>query len=77
MNTTKAQTDTERLNAINTTVDHILTENKIDVPAGVTDMICEIVYEEFSSKTSVQSEDIRSYLTAVYQHAGTLDDFFK
>ena len=77
INTTTTQTDDERLKAINTTVNSILIQNKIDAPAGVTDIISEIVYEEFSQKTSVQGEDIRSYLTAVYQHTGNLDDFFK
>ena len=77
LNTTLTQTDAERLKAINTTVDNILTANKIDVPVGVTDMISEIVYEEFSTKTSIKQEDIHSYLTSVYQYTGNLDDFFK
>lgn len=65
-----------KLEAIEGEVNKILTENEIDVPAGVTEMISQIVHNEFGNKETVSEQDVTDYLTGLYNRTDNLDGFF-
>ena len=65
-----------KLEAIEGEVSKILAENEIDGPAGVTDMISQIIHDEFGHKETVTEQDITDYLTDLYNRTDNLDGFF-
>jgi hypothetical protein len=69
--------ETTKKAEISKEVDKVLTDNKIDVPAGVTDMITQVVHTQFGNKTNVSEKDVSDYLTGLYDSTDNLDGFFK
>lgn len=77
LNNVIGQSQTIQIQSIESEVTKVLAENKVDVPAGVTDMISQIVQDQFGSKTSVTEKDVTDYLTGLYNSTDNLDGFFK
>ena len=77
LNNVIGQSQTIQIQSIESEVTKVLAENKVDVPAGVTDMISQIVQDQFGNKTSVTEKDVTDYLTGLYNSTDNLDGFFK
>jgi hypothetical protein len=77
LNNVMGKDETTKKAEINKEVDKVLTDNKIDVPAGVTDMITQVVHTQFGNKTNVSEKDVSDYLTGLYDSTDNLDGFFK
>ena len=77
LNNVIGQSQTIQIQSIESEVTKVLAENKVDVPAGVTDMISQIVQDQFGNKTSVTEKDVSDYLTGLYNSTDNLDGFFK
>ncbi len=77
LNNVTTQDGTLRAEAVQQEIDKIITENKIDVPDGVTEMISDIVLERFKDQKNVSNEDVSDYLLDLYHSVGDLDGYFK
>ena len=77
LNSVTGQSETVRLDSIQSEISKVLTENKVNVPDGVTDMISQIVNNQFGNKTTVTEKEVTDYLTELYNSTGNLDGFFK
>lgn len=77
LNNVMGKDETTKKAEISKEVDKVLTDNKIDVPAGVTDMITQVVHTQFGNKTNVSEKDVSDYLTGLYDSTDNLDGFFK
>ena len=77
LNSVTGQSETVRLDSIQSEISKVLTENKVNVPDGVTDMISQIVNNQFGNRTTVTEKEVTDYLTELYNSTGNLDGFFK
>lgn len=76
LNEVSGKDKTAKLDAIEVEVSKVLTENKVNVPEGVTGMISQIVHDQFGDLTNVTEKDVTDYLTGLYNSTDNLDGFF-
>lgn len=77
LNTVSAQDEAAKIDAIEKEVNKVLTDNKVDVPAGVSTMISQIVHDQFGSKENITEKDVSDYISGLYNSTDNLDGFFK
>ena len=77
MNSIADQSQDARTESVKDEVDKILSENNVNVPDSVPDIISQIVIKEFGDMKNVTEKDVTDYLLDLYNSTGKLDSFFK